>query len=61
MHMLEIALLSVSMCEREGEGASVTGRRVGKTKREAVRVCFSAASHKINRNTSLFLSHFFFH
>lgn len=29
-HMPEIALLSVSMCESEEEGASVTGRRARK-------------------------------
>lgn len=46
--MLEIALLSASMCESEGEGVSVTERREKETKREALlHVCFSAASHKI--------------
>lgn len=32
VHMLEIALLSVSMCESEGEGVSVTKRHAAKTK-----------------------------
>lgn len=43
------------------EGAWQGGRLVVKTKREAVRVCLSAASHAITeRDTSLVLFHHFF-
>lgn len=34
MHMLEIALLSVSMCESEAEGVSVTERGVRRRQSE---------------------------